>query len=489
LKTKSVGIIGSGIAGMAAAIRLSSLGFKVTIFEKNQTHGGKLAEIISHGFRFDKGPSLFTMPEWIDELRVISGYPEKFSFIRSDENCRYFWSDGTKIILPHSPDEAIQILSQTLNEKETALREYFNDLNRKMEICRPVFMEHGIHTFQDLLRRDVWKGILHTPFLKPLKTLNAHNKNFFKNPKTVQLFNRYATYIGSSPYLSSNLFGLSGWPEWINGVYFPREGMRSIVDYLYAMAVHSGVTFYFNAAVEKIIIKPKKLGSGLMVNGIFHPFDIILSAGDYEQITSRLLDPPYKPASYKEKSSSGWIYYLGIKGVHPELGLHNILFSEDYEREFSDIFEKKKIPEDPTVYIHISSKIIPDDAPEGCENWFVMINAPAVTDNGYFREEEIFKIFLQKIHKTLGVDITNKILFKDLWNPLLIELETGSAGGAIYGANVHGLLSGWKRKPNRHPNLKNLYFCGGSVHPGGGIPLCLKSAKIVSDIISKDHAL
>lgn len=488
MKTKSVGIIGSGISGLAAAIRLSSIGFKVSVFEKNQTFGGKLAEIYSSGFRFDKGPSLFTMPEWIDELSEISGYPHKFSYIRSDENCRYFWSDGTRLILPQSLHEAIKIISETLRENEKSLQTYFQNLDKKMAVCRPVFMEHSIHSLQNLLRPEVWKGIMQIPILKPLKTLNAYNKNFFKNPKTIQLFNRYATYIGSSPYVSSNLFGLSGWPEWMNGVYFPAKGMRSIPEYLFEMAKFSGVQFYFNTNIEKIISNGKNRVKGIRINGVLSPFDIVLSAGDYEQISSRLLEDAFKPKSYKEKSSSGWIYYLGIKGVHPELGLHNILFSEDYEKEFSEIFEKKKIPEDPTLYIHISSKILPGDAPEGCENWFVMINAPAKGDKYHFLEDEIFEVVCAKIKKILDIDIKKKILFKAHWNPPLIESETGSAGGAIYGANVHGLLCGWKRISNRHPKLNNLYFCGGSVHPGGGIPLCLKSAKIVSDMISKHHA-
>ncbi|MCX8080952.1 MAG: phytoene desaturase family protein [Bacteroidia bacterium] len=481
-----VGIIGSGVSGMALSIRLASMGFHVEVFEKNTTYGGKLSELRQSGFRFDKGPSLFTMPDWIEELREICGYSEKLDYIKHSEHCRYFWEDGTHLCITDDNEYNHQVFSELLKEKK--LPRYLHTLSKKMFLASPVFLESGIHSFKHFFRKEVLYGIFKLPFFRPWLTLDAYHKKFFKNPKSIQIFNRYATYIGSSPYQTSHMNGLAAWPEWMNGVYFPKKGMRGIADYLYAMAVHCGVKFHFNEAVKKININ--RLGHANQIQTLSETFrfDAIVSAMDYEACMKHLVDAPYQPDKFKEKSSSAWIFYLGVKGHYPNLGLHNILFSNDYQKEFHELFDLKKIPDDPTVYIHISSRLIPSDAPPGHENWFVMINAPSVTNRSSIDENTVIEIIRKKILKVLRIDIRDLCVYKSCWNPDGIEFDTGSVGGAIYGANVHGVWKGWIRPSNKHSKIKNLYFCSGSVHPGGGIPLCLKSAQITADLINKDYA-
>jgi phytoene dehydrogenase-like protein len=184
----------------------------------------------------------------------------------------------------------------------------------------------------------------------------------------------------------------------------------------------------------------------------------------------------------QERSSSAVIFYLGISKTFDELDLHNIFFSEDYKKEFKSIFEDQTVCDDPTIYINISSKDIKTDAPPGNENWFVMINTPS--DKGQDWEKitrEIRVNFIKKVNRILGTNLEDYIVEEDCLTPPLIQEKTQSYQGALYGSSSNDKMAAFLRHPNFSQQIKNLYFCGGSVHPGGGIPLCLLSAKIVSD--------
>ena len=185
----------------------------------------------------------------------------------------------------------------------------------------------------------------------------------------------------------------------------------------------------------------------------------------------------------QERSSSALIFYWGIHGEHPKLGLHNIIFSDDYKNEFREIFKGKRIPDDPTIYIHISSKCKPDDAPPGCENWFVMINVPA--DDSLLDQEVIDRIrqkIQERIKLKLGIDVASSMMAEHIWTPNGIANDTGSYLGALYGASQNKKLAALTRHPNKSSSYEHMYFCGGTVHPGGGIPLSLLSAKIVEKL-------
>lgn len=212
--------------------------------------------------------------------------------------------------------------------------------------------------------------------------------------------------------------------------------------------------------------------------------DIFVSNVDAKLFYSQLLkvDVPQK-IKKAENSSSALIFYWGIKKEFHQLDVHNILFSNDYKNEFDSIFEGKSVQNDPTVYINITSKIIETDAPKGGENWFVMINVPYNDGQNWeaFRSLARQKI-IHKINRTLNTKIEDLIEEEKYLDPILIEQNTGSNRGSLYGSSSNHRMSAFFRQSNFSNEFKNLYFCGGSVHPGGGIPLCMLSAKIISDI-------
>jgi len=190
-----------------------------------------------------------------------------------------------------------------------------------------------------------------------------------------------------------------------------------------------------------------------------------------------------KQVNKQEPSSSALIFYLGIKKEFPLLDLHNIFFTEDYQKEFDCIFKDKTVYDDPTIYIHISSKIVKEDAPSGKESWFVMVNVPSNEGQDWETlRKQTRKNIIQKLNRMLAINLDELIEVEEYLDPIRIEERTSSFAGALYGASSNDRMAAFFRHPN-FSKIKGLYFVGGSVHPGGGIPLCLLSAKISSEFV------
>ena len=269
------------------------------------------------------------------------------------------------------------------------------------------------------------------------------------------------------------------------GTYIPKKGMGDISTSLYALAKRIGVSFCLNSPVTEILIENKK-AVGLRVKDEKHAADLVVSNMDIVPTYRKLLPNQKQPEKTlsQDRSSSAVIFYWGISESFPQLDLHNIFFSEDYAAEFAAIFNTKKLYQDPTVYVNISSKSVSTDAPVGKENWFVMINAPHNTGQDWTAlAQPLREWVITKLNRNLNTDIAPLIEEEWVMTPDIIEERTQSYLGALYGASSNDKMAAFLRHPNFSREISNLYFCGGSVHPGGGIPLCLLSAKIVSDLI------
>ena len=481
-------IIGSGIAGLASAVRLAVKGFQVEVFEANAYPGGKLSEISNKGYRFDAGPSLFTLPEEVDDLFILAGKDPKdyFEYVKLDVICHYFWDDGTRL-------RAYSSLSQFEKEVKEKLKEPDADiagaLKKSAYIYRhlsPLFMERSLHKWSTWLNKDAINSYFKMGKLGIFSTMHAANCRQFRHPKLVQLFNRYATYNGSDPYQTPATLNIIPHLEFNRGAYFPIKGMHDITLSVFQLASEMGVKFHFNSPVKKIIVKNNK-AIGVTLQACDSFADVVVNNMDMVNAYKTLLKEEKQPKKLLEqpKSSSALIFYWGIKKVFPELGLHNIFFSNDYKKEFDHIFNKKTIDEDPTVYVNITSVLKPDDAPEGCMNWFTMINVP--NNQGQDWDEMINMArekITAKLNRALHTDLSSLIEVEEILEPRSIESKTSSANGALYGNSSNNKYAAFLRHANYSSRIKNLYFCGGSVHPGGGIPLCLLSAKIMTGMIS-----
>lgn len=482
-----VAVIGSGIGGLATAIRLRVKGNDVDVFENNSFPGGKLSEFKIGDYRFDAGPSLFTMPENVLELFRIAGKkPEDyFQYVAVEVACRYFFADGLKLTAWADKQKFASECEQSLGVPAKVVLDFLAHSHKIYNITAHLFMEQSLHKLKTYLHPSTLVSFAQIFELELHKTMNQANVDRLKHPKLVQLFNRYATYNGSNPYTAPGVLNVIPNLEYNIGTFFPLGGMISITNSVYRLAQEIGVKFHFNTRVDKIITEKNKV-SGIEISGVIKKYEKVVSNMDivptYQKLLAHL--PPPKKTISQERSSSAIIFYWGIKKKFNNLGLHNIFFSDNYQEEFKKMFNEGDMYEDPTVYVHISSVMEPSDAPEYGMNWFVLVNAPF--DSGQNWDELIAltrKRIIKKLNSLLDEDIEPLIEVEDLLEPRTIESRTASYKGSLYGASSNGMMASFIRHPNFSQKIKGLYFCGGSVHPGGGIPLCLLSGKIVADLI------
>lgn len=483
---KKAGIIGSGIGGLALALRWQKKGYQVTVFEANSVLGGKLAEKQSKGYRWDLGPSLFTQPWLVTELFELFGKNPKdyFEYQQLDTICNYFWDDHTQLSTFKNKEKTAREFEQILGENPKNLLSYFELIEENYSVISPLFIEAPLNNWNTWLSKKALKGYLNLAKLGIFSTMNGFNKAHFSDPKTIQIFNRYATYNGSNPYKTPGTLSVIPHLEYNQGAFFPKGGIISIIQSLVQLGKDVGIEFKTEEKVEKILFK-NETAFGLITEKAEYEFDKIASNSDIRPSYENLIPKKYYPKKLinQEKSSSGIIFYWGIKKQFPQLDVHNIFFANNYSEEFKSIFDKKTMADDITVYLHISSKLEPNDAPPNGENWFILINAP--TNEGQDWDGLIAqtrKNILKKLSQILGENIEELIEVEDYLDPRRIESRTSSSGGSLYGNASNNLFSAFLRHPNYRSKLKNLFWVGGSVHPGGGIPMCLNSAKIVEKL-------
>lgn len=480
-------VIGSGIGGLASAIRLACKGYEVTVLEKNEAPGGKLGMIERNGYRFDTGPSLFTQPANLEELFELAGeYIQDYFRYRSvDVSCHYIYENGKRLKAYTDRHAFADEMQRVTGEDRERVHQYLAESERMYDDVGRIFLDHSLHKASTWLHPRVLKAMRRTGFGHVFRSLDRFNRDRFKSPEAVQLFNRYATYNGSNPYKAPGMLSLIPHLEHNEGTFYPEGGMISIVEALHRLALKKGVEFRFGEKVEGIRTEGGRV-TGVNTSGAFLPADIVVSNVDVYYTYRDLLKDERRAANVlkRERSSSALIFYWGIGRSFPELHLHNIFFSRDYEAEFRHLFDLKRAYPDPTVYINITSKMEGGQAPDGSENWFVMLNAPA---GDALSDPEAVKIArentLDKLERMLGSDIRPHIQTEDILTPKGIERHTDSHLGSLYGTSSNSKWAAFLRHPNQRSAYRGLFFTGGSVHPGGGIPLCMKSARIVSELL------
>ncbi|RNI32353.1 phytoene desaturase [Rufibacter immobilis] len=481
-------VIGSGIGGIAAAVRLAVKGYSVTVLEANATFGGKMTQFsLPGGYRFDAGPSLFTLPQLVDDLFSLAGRnpTDYFRYQRLPIVTQYFWPDGTHLTAHADSELFAQEVETKLNVPKAQLHRHLQKVARLYHATAHTFLHKSLHKLDTFLSPDVLKTLPALPELGLTTTMHAANARAFSDPRLVQLLDRYATYNGSDPYQAPGTLNLIPHLEFNIGAFYPEGGIYAIAVSLVRLAEELGVEFRYKEPVEEILLQGSR-ATGVRTSQNTYQADTVVSNMDVMPTYRRLL--PRHPAPERTlrqpRSSSALIYYWGISRSFPELDLHNIFFSQDYKQEFEHIFQKKTVADDPTVYVNVTSKYTPTDAPAGHENWFVMVNVPY--NQGQDWDALIQKTrqsVLQKVSKALGTPIEPLITAEKVWDPRGIEADTSSFAGALYGSSSNNRMAAFLRHPNFTNKIKGLYFVGGSVHPGGGIPLCLLSAKIAADLV------
>ena len=494
MERKRVAVIGGGLGALSGAICLARLGFSVQLFEKNPKIGGKVNEVVLGDYRFDTGASLLTMPSVIDDLFDFAGFKRSdyLDFMSIDPICRYFFADGS--VMDASADKAkMKAAIRRLSPADAeAYESFFKYTERIHTLTAEIFMFTPIHELKKLMRFRYLRTLFRLHQIDPFRTVHQSVSRFFSDPRIIQLFDRYATYNGSDPFQAPATLNIIPYVEYGLGGYYIKGGIYRLVNAFEAIARQRGVEIHTSVKVEKICQDGKR-ASGIRANGQKIPADYVLCGADAVIAHDQLIDGPpnqREKLNRLEPSLSGMVFLWGVKGNHPQLAHHNIIFSSDYDAEFRQIFKHRQVPAEPTIYIAITSKADTVDAPVDGENWFVLLNMPYLAPGQMWEKEKSrMRNFVLGRLRRMGMDIEDQIEEEQIYTPRDFSELYASNQGSIYGLSSNSRTTAFKRLPNRSRILDNLYFAGGSVHPGGGIPLVILSGKMAAALIAADHGL
>ncbi len=455
---------------MAVALRLRARGFAVSVFEAGPTFGGKMNRWESQGFTFDTGPSLITMPWVFEDLFRAAGsrLQDHVELLPLHPLSEYVYDDGTRFTYTSDLPEWMRTLKH-LEPRDVDGFFRFQELGARIfEVSKRTFLKHApserpgpeaLASLRYMPLRYGW-GNYH-------RTVQAH----FRSPYLQQLYDRYPTYVGSSPYQSPATLALIPYLEYSFGGYAVRGGLYTIAQGLIDLCGRNGVTLCANSRVDRIHTEGGAAKGVVLSGGQSVPADVVVMNGDSLMLPGMLGQTQRTDA----RSMSGFVMLLGLKQKLSNIAQHTIFFSPDYQSEFADIFDHDRFPSDPTVYVN---------AANGNDTLFIMANSPAI---GARWDEAQTATARQRVMARLKrggfPDLEDQIVVEDVWTPKRIEERYLMPGGSIYGSNSHGWGNAFFRPRNRDAKIQNLYRVGGSTHPGGGTPTVLLSAEITCRLI------
>lgn len=489
---KHVVIIGAGLGGLSAALHLAHQGFRVTMFEKNERVGGKMGRHSERGYSFDTGPTLLTMPFVVTELfqRLGCSSPP-FELRALDPVCRYRWQDGSMLEARSDTRHMAAAFSSFTPADGEAFLRFLQHGERLYRSAVETFLFHPISSlrFIELIRYA--RLLPRVFFIDPLRTYEQAIAAFFTDYRTQQFFHRFATYNGSSPYETPATMAVIPYIELKFGGWYIMGGMYRLAEAMQELALRNGVAVSTGTEVRKILVDHRRACGVQLLSGEIVEADAVLTNADAEYTQTALLELPRRERQCRP-SLSGLVMLLGVRKQFRQLGHHTILFSKNYRAEFDALFRDAALPEDPTIYICNSSASDATQAPQGCSNLFVMVNAPPLTSNGRGRvdwtsEIERYRAGILKKMEHYGFTITEEdVEVEHVITPHDFEQQLNAAHGAIYGQASNSPRSAFLRPPNRSRTIKGLYCAGGTVHPGGGIPLVLLSGMHAANLIRQD---
>jgi len=483
-------IVGGGLGGLSAAIHLAARGQRVLVVEKNERVGGKLNLVEGSGFTFDTGPSLLTMPWVLRSVFAVAGrrMEDVLTITQLEPICRYRWPDGTQFdACQNLPQLAEQIARLELADVAGFLQ-FIAYAERIYRAAEGPFLLRPFDGLRDLVTPELVSGTLR---IDPFRTVDQAVSGFFRSPYLRQVFDRYATYNGSSPFRAPATFNLIPYVEFVQGAWHVSGGMYQIARALAALARDLGAEIRTGAPVERIDIHSGAATGVVLAGGERIAASHVIVNADPRYAYANLVPGGEKMAARLarlESSYSGFVLLLGVDRIYPELLHHNIYFSSDYRAEFQAIVNVQVPAPDPTIYVCAASVTDAHLAPPGHMNLFVLINAPVLNARvNWVREAPGYRdLVIRKLERMGLADLSRHIVFEQIWTPATINQRYHAPGGAIYGLASNNPWTAFLRPPLRARELRHLYFVGGGTHPGGGIPLVLLSGRAVAERVLAD---
>ncbi len=490
-------VIGAGVGGLAAAIRVAAAGHDVTVVERLGHVGGKLDEHRAEGFTWETGPSLLTLPRVFHDLAAVAGrdLDDLVDLVRLDPICRYRFADGTGFDHRADLDAAAAEAEALAPGAGRQWRQFLHGAETVWNVSERTFFAGPMASPIELLRR--MRSPRDLAAIDPLRTLHGRASATFDDPRLVRWADRYATYSGSSPFAVPATLRCIPHLEQHQGAWYVRGGLGRLAAALGDLATGLGVDIRTGCDVERICRTGDRATGVGLVDGEVLRADAVIANADALHLYRDLL--PHRRARRRaeraERSSSGFVLLLGVEGETEDLAHHNISFSSDYRAEFSSLFATHTPIRDPTIYVAASSVSDPSQAPDGHENWFVLVNAPAFSTSqpSGADAQDVEKGWggygdhVLEVMAARGWDLAGRIVHRSEITPVDIADRFRTPGGAIYGTSSNGAMAAFLRPGNRGP-IDRLYVCGGSSHPGGGLPLVAISGRIAADLCLADLA-
>ena len=487
----SILIIGAGIAGLSAAIGLKSAGFEVTLLEKNHHYGGKLNQLETEGFRFDLGPSILTMPHLFRQLfaRANRSFDDYVDIQELPLQWRSFFPDGEAIDLTADMEHINNHNDGLTPEDAEQLGGYLDYGRRMYELTESGYFAAGLE--------DIKGVIQHYGIVKALRGFDMFSSmddvvtRHLDNPYLREIMNFFVKYVGSSPYRAPAVLNLLPYIQYAFGLWYISGGMYRLADGLYQLADELGVTFHFEQEVISAETDGSWVSHVVTADGATFTADVFLSNMEvipfYTTITE---EPAAFLQQYRafEPSCSGYVLHLGVNRTYPQLAHHNFFFSGDSRMHFKSVFEDYQLPQDPTIYLVATTRTDPDSAPPGCENIKILPHIPHVQETPFEAAE--YQAFeektLVKLERMGLTDLRQHIIYKDIWWPEDIRDTYNSNRGSIYGVVSDKDKNRGFKAPKKSNKYDNLYFAGGSVNPGAGMPMVCLSGQLAADLIMEE---
>jgi len=488
-KKKSAVIIGAGIGGIATAVYLAKNGYKVEIYEKNSSPGGRCGQLIREGHRFDLGATMLMMPGIYREIFDSLGIPLfEANDITPLEDLYKIYFDNNEVIT-FSPDS--EKMREQLEKIEPGSflksQKYVNDGYEIFQIGMNKLIGRN---FDNIFQFANFRNIGMLIKLKTYISNWAYAKKFFKNQHLLMAYTFQNIYVGQSPFNSPALFSMVPAAELTEGSFFPKGGMYSIVERLVSGAQSEGVKFNYNKAVRKISVNGNKAEEIILEDGTEIKADIIVANADLPYVYRNLLPDKRKSERLDnlKYSCSAICYHWALDKKYPQLGHHSVFLSDGFREGLDAIFKDKSISKTPSFYLHAPTRTDSNAAPENQDTFSFIVGAGHVDkqkEQDWDNLKKVTRSALIKRLKQLGLDdIEEHIKFEICYTPENWESACNISRGSVFGSLAHNLMQmGYFRPHNQHKRYKNLYFAGGSTHPGNGIPNVLLSAKLTSERI------
>lgn len=477
-------VIGAGVGGLACAARLAAWGHQVTVYEQSDVVGGKLGTYERRTpegvFRFDTGPSLLTLPQVFADLFADTGstVADELDLMPLDPLVRHVFPDGVVLDSTSDPEAFATRVSAVLGP---AAAEDWRRLWRRARRVWETSWRHVLRSRVDSplsLARLAWR-IPDLAAIGPGRTLRGLGRSALRDPHLRTLLDRYATYTGSDPRRAPAALVAIPYAELTFGGWYPRGGLGTLADALVRRCDAVGVDIHTGVRVERIETAGGRAVGVRLAGGQTIGAEVVVANADAAAVYRDLLPTPRRARRLVERSLGGFVLLLGVRGRTPGLAHHTVFFPPDYDAEFDALFHTGQPVADPAVFVTVADD--PAARPDGYEAWFVLVNAPTTVD---WRAPGRAEAYADEVLATLarrGVEVRDRLLFREIRTPADLEAATLTPGGAIYGTPSHG-LAGLLRPPNRGP-VRGLYLVGGSTHPGGGLPMVALSAEIVAATI------